>query len=243
MPEIVICIPVWDNLRFTLVSTQQIFQTTPGDYALLVVDNGSEDDTPRFLRDMEAQHPDKFFTITNPENYGYPRALNQGIAWGIEHGCEYSLCLNNDIIITDASWLECLISPLREDRRQLVGARLIDFNELARFNGEIIPYLEGWALAFHKQFLEDVGRFDEEYSPGWFEDVDLSYRAVKAGYRLTQGASFEWQHRGTQRAGPLWHLGGQTGYGRLDSVGILKRNQAYFAEKFGLEKSERTWLD
>lgn len=234
MPETVVIIPVWDNLRFTLVSTQQILETTPGDFALLVVDNGSKDDTPKFLRDMEAKHPGKFFSITNPENYGYPRALNQGIAWGLERGCEYFLCLNNDIIITEKTWLECLIGPLREDPQQLVGARLIDFNDLVRFNGRIIPYLEGWALAFDKQFLVEVGRFDEAFTPGWFEDVDLSLRAVKAGYRLTQSICFTWRSHHAQGLGPLWHLYGQTGFRRLDFGPISERNRAYLAEKHGL---------
>jgi len=235
MPETVIVIPVWDQLRFTIVSVNQILDMTEGDYALLVVDNGSTDKTPEFLAEMRAKHPDRLFTITNPENRGYPTALNQGIAWGEERGCEYYLCLNNDIIITERGWLECFIGPLREDPRQLVGARLIDFNDLVRFEGHTIPYLEGWALALHRQFLKDVGRFDEAFSPGWFEDVDISYRAVRAGYKLTQSPCFAWRDMFVQIKGPVRHLYGQTGFRKLDFAPIAKRNRAYFARKWGFE--------
>jgi len=172
-----------------------------------------------------------FRVICNEENRGYGRALNQGIGLGMDEGF---MNLNNDIVVRDIDWLEKIISPLRENDRRLVGARMIDFNEATRFDGHIEPYLEGWCLAFSRTFVRELGVFDDDIFL-WFEDVELCLRAKKAGYEVMQCPSFEWDsHWAVPVRGPLVHLYGMTGFRRgIDFVAISATSreivrQAYY---------------
>lgn len=59
---------------------------------------------------------------------------------------------------------------------------------LAALDASTFPVVEaqyvGWHLiAFHRNALEDVGRFDEAFFPGYWEDCDWGYRASLA-YKL-----------------------------------------------------------
>ena len=139
----------------------------------------------------------------------------------MDEGSRFFVNLNNDIMVRDTNWLEQIVSPLREDDRRLVGARMIDFNELTRFDGHIEPYLEGWCLAFSRTFVEQLGVFDDDIFL-WFEDVEICLRARRAGYEVMQSPAFEWDsHRAMPIKGPLLHLYGMTGFRRgLDFVGI-----------------------
>ena len=150
---------------------------------LIIIDNGSTDGTYLRLVELQRQYQHRLRLKYNETNLGFPVGMNQGLQMA---SGEYMVCASNDIWFYRPEWLEMLIAPLRLNKRILAGPRLVDFNELTRVDGKIIHYLEGWMLAFHKQFLNDVGYFDEGFSPGWFEDVDLSWRAVRHGYELVQ---------------------------------------------------------
>lgn len=209
MPEASLIIVAWDNFPLTQRFVSQCLGETEGDVEVIVIDNGSTDLTTQWLDGMTYIEPRLTF-IHNTENQGYPRALNQGLM--IARG-DYLVCLNNDLIVLRASWLQELLEPLRENPKCLVGARMIEGNEQVNVDGWTPDYLEGWCLAFHRQFLSNVGWFDEGYSPAFVEDVDLCWRAECHGYEVMQCPAFEWGYEGVVMLnGPLHHLYGQTTY-------------------------------
>jgi len=84
-------------------------------------------------------------------------------------------------------------------------------------------------LAFHRRFLRDVGYFDEGFSPAWFEDADLSWRAQRHGYELVQVDTL-----------PVRHLYGCSAlcnpkkFHEIDGIGVpevSRRSGEYFRDK------------
>jgi hypothetical protein len=47
-----------------------------------------------------------------------------------------------------------------------------------------VPYVTGAALAVHRRVLDEIGLFDEQFSPFYYEEVDWCYRVRAAGYRV-----------------------------------------------------------
>ena len=47
-----------------------------------------------------------------------------------------------------------------------------------------IDYASGCAVAVRREFLEGMGGFNEDYWPGYFEEVDLCWRAHGAGHEV-----------------------------------------------------------
>jgi dolichol-phosphate mannosyltransferase len=68
----------------------------PGEWKLLVVNDGSRDATPRLLSRLTAEIP-LLTVITHPTNRGYGAALRTGMRYAIDHGYAYALFLDSDL--------------------------------------------------------------------------------------------------------------------------------------------------
>ena len=96
-------------VRFTRLCLQALFRHTRPAWELIVVDNGSTDDTAAYLAGVQDATAVPVTVITNPRNVGFPAAINQGLQAA---SGEYLVLLNNDAVVTDG-WLDQLIALTR----------------------------------------------------------------------------------------------------------------------------------
>ena len=92
VPDLSIVIPTWNNKSVLGPCLQSIYDSDPKiSFQIIVVDNGSTDQTCDFLTERYPQ----VLIVRNEENLGFSRACNQGIrtAQG-----RYILLLNNDTL-------------------------------------------------------------------------------------------------------------------------------------------------
>ena len=90
---------------------ESIIKNTPEDiYELIIVDNGSSDGTPEYLRKLALKN-DNVRLQLNPTNKGYSAGNNDGIK--IARG-EYIVLLNSDTLVPPG-WLDSLLAPLTVD--------------------------------------------------------------------------------------------------------------------------------
>jgi GT2 family glycosyltransferase/glycosyltransferase involved in cell wall biosynthesis len=166
---------------------------------IIMVDNGSTDNSIEFVRN---NFP-KVKILKNDVN-NYCRANNLGInrAKG-----EYIAFLNNDTKV-EKDWLSELVKIISEDNRiGAVGGKTlypdgkisnVGHYELPNFywgekgaqeekdRYEEIgkrPSLCGVAVLYPKKVFDNLGLFDEDFIV-YMEDVDMSYRLIKADYTL-----------------------------------------------------------
>jgi len=233
-----------DNLLFTRMCIESVLTCTeyPA-YELIVVDNGSTDGTPQYLRELAASNS-QVRLVLNSRNAGFARACNQGavLATG-----EVVVLLNDDTLVTPG-WLPRLIAPLADPGIGLAGAvtnrigneaeipvsyrtwgELLDFTrERARTHaGRIIDIgtVTMFCMALRREALERIGPLDQRFEIGMLEDDDYSRRAREAGYRLVCAED------------AFVHHFGETSFGKLVSTGrygeILEENKRRFEEKWG----------
>lgn len=103
-------IPVYNQLEFTKACLESIRKNTLfKGYHLVVIDNASTDDTLKWL----LRYRDANMTIiSNGENLGFVKAINQGIELS---RADYVGFLNNDIEVSKG-WLTNLIEILASDK-------------------------------------------------------------------------------------------------------------------------------
>jgi GT2 family glycosyltransferase len=169
---------------------------------IVVVDNGSADGTPALLR---AEFP-SVAVLRLPQNQGYARANNAALRRALAAGAEFAALVNDDVEV-EPGWLQTLLDGAAahpeaglfcgtllfrgEERINSTGleidrfgrARDRDFGvpraRAAREDGPVAGVSGGAALV-RCDLLRRTGLFDPGYF-AYYEDVDLSLRAARAG--------------------------------------------------------------
>ena len=180
---------------YTQQCLEHLQRTVPSDVRIIVINNGSQDETSEKLREYPWVD-----TISNGTNLGCARAWNQGI--DSSPLASWRIFLNNDVLLP-ANWLNGLmdaaeslaldiVSPAMregiinysfEERASFVTTRMRD---LAR-----LGFPHGVCFAVRRTVFEKIGRFDEAFKFGQFEDTDFFRRASAAGFTsATVGTSF-----------------------------------------------------
>jgi GT2 family glycosyltransferase len=172
---------------------------------VIVVDNGSSDDTPRGLADYAS----RVRVVTLPSNLGFVRGMNAGIAAAAED--DDVVLLNNDLVFTQPDWLQrlrdaayaapdtgvvgCrLLGPEVEGRVYHVGGYIEaddlhgQQTECGRVEREVGQYPRqrrvqavAFAVAYlRRDCIERIGGLDESFH-SYFEDTDYCLRAADVG--------------------------------------------------------------
>jgi GT2 family glycosyltransferase len=165
-------------------------------FALVVVDNGSTDDTPRLFREFAYPWPLRY--ARNESNASVLAAYNQ--AWRLA-ATEFVCFLHNDTTMLEPAWLARLLAPLAEPHVGLTGlygvkrvrrdgryagrsiVHSLAEGPTVRAPWEEVAAVDGVCLCLRRATLEVVGGIDEGY--GFFHgyDRDLSFAVRERGGR------------------------------------------------------------
>jgi GT2 family glycosyltransferase len=195
-------------------------QQTYGNFEIILVDNGSHDDSITFMK----EHYPRVRIVQLSSNTGFAGGTNAGIR--SSHG-ELILTLNNDTCVF-SDFIEKLIQPMvRDTGVGMCASKMISPDKKINSTGiclsrsgaawdrggfeqdtgqyddevEIFGPCAGAAL-YRKTMLDEIGLFDEDFFL-FMEDVDLAFRAQLAGWKCvyTPKARVIHKHGGTARAG------------------------------------------
>lgn len=177
--------PIWNKSEVThhfLYHNWRVYQTIP-EVEFIVIDNGSQDNTPSILVHWKKTMGDRLVIHTNPENRGFGPANNQGAE--LARG-DILIFLSNDVIAM-SDYVSIIKQELECIPTDLLGAQLLAYDTgWNKFGDEIVPYLAGWCVACTKSTWKQLGGFDERYVPCDYEDLDLSLTAKQEGIPIRQ---------------------------------------------------------
>jgi GT2 family glycosyltransferase len=186
-----IILPCWNNLEFTKLCIDSIVNNTRNiTYHIIVVNNASTDGTGEYLLKLQKEI-ENLTIITNKENLGWVKALNQGIKAG---DGDYVCFLNNDTLVTDM-WLDKLISRFDNHiaavgpiSNAVSGRQHISHNR-AGIIVEQTKFLIGFCLLIRRDVLDmlyklDSYYLDERFGLGSSEEIDLAIRINKLAYSM-----------------------------------------------------------
>lgn len=148
--------------------------------------------------------------IENPENKGFSGAVNEGVR---QSTGSYLFLLNNDVKLLNRSYENALEKFKKDDELFAVSfaqkeydGRIIGKNEIYwdrgmihhRAASNLEPGINAWAeggsAIFDRAKYDMLNGFDELFSPFYWEDVDLSYRAWKSGFNTLFDPSILVEH-------------------------------------------------
>lgn len=134
---------------------------------LILVDNGSSDDSLDFIRRVEAPFP--ISIVANAHNESFSDANNQGAELA---GGELVLLLNNDVEPFERSWLRELVACLRRHEAGIAGATLVFPKEGSAW-GYLVQHRAMMLLDGPDYHHADLrGHGDDPFAEGFGEDAE-----------------------------------------------------------------------
>lgn len=246
MPSVSIIIPVYKKLNEFSQYLQHNIQFF-GECEIIIVNDDPKAHLPKDIPAIDFNNR-KVVWINHQENQGFARSVNDGATQATG---EYLFLLNTDVKLLDSSWRNILPEFLENSNLFAISlaqkekdGRTVGRNELYFENGLFhhrgLPpnskfenlnsnllstgWAEGGSTIIRKSMWDKLNAFDESYSPFYWEDVDLSYRAKLRGWQVffAPGIVVEHHHEST--------IG--TEYTKSQVHEIAFRNQLYFTNKF-----------
>ncbi|MBD7909851.1 MULTISPECIES: glycosyltransferase family 2 protein [Clostridium] len=245
-----IIILTYNNLEYTQICVKSIKQYNSSDsYELLVVDNNSSDDTPNWLNEQS-----DIKCILNKENKGFPAGCNQGIMIAEKENDIF--LLNNDTVIMPNSIFNLRLALYSNENIGATGSvsnSISYYQQISNQYGTFDEYMDyalqnnipndeeyeqrlklvGFAMLIKRKVLDKIGLLDERFTPGNFEDDDISLRIVMEGYKLL-----------LCRDSYIHHFGSVSFKKDADKyIKLLNTNEKKFEEKWGFSTRYNLIID
>lgn len=179
-----VVIPVLNQLHYTKQCVASLLAAGTPEQALLIVDNGSSDDTPAWLR----EHPE-LPSVRNRVNLGCGGAWTQGAL--LAEG-EWVVLLNNDILACNDA-MGSMLAAARQHGLDVVSPALfegpLDYDFAATSEGYLAAmrgsvrrgWFHGVCFAVHRSVFEKIGFPDTDRQLGGREDVEFLVRCLRNG--------------------------------------------------------------
>jgi len=249
-PKISICIVTYNRVDLLRACVESIYaRTSYANYDILIYSNGCSDGTVEYLKSLESSnnnvkvvYSDKNEVFVIPNNKLMQMANSNDV-----------VLLNNDVLVK-RDWLTHLCHAARfYNEAGVIGSRVLyPDGRLQEYGSEIyvdgtghnigkeddiaeamynkvktVPYVSGCCMYIKRSTISEIGMFDEDYSPCYYEDSDYCYRAWQSGMTTIVTPLSELIH----------HEGASAGTDETNDSGF-KKYQLINKEKFLLKHKD-----
>jgi len=188
-----VIIPVYKNINLFIKNLNHNLPFLK-DCQIIIVN-----DDPQTSLKKELKSYKNIILIENKENLGFGRAVNCGVQKAKN---QYLMLINSDVVLNDTSYLTGLnhfklknvfaVSFAQKEKDgTIVGKNRVYWNRgflnhqrATNLDLGINSWAEGGACLIDKKKFLALHGFDPLYTPFYWEDIDLSYRAWKTGYKI-----------------------------------------------------------
>ena len=205
--KVEVIILTWNGKEDTIECLNSLQKVKYDNFDITVVDNASTDDSAEIIA---AEFP-SVKLIKNNMNLMYAGGNNVAIKEALNGDAVHILILNNDTILHE-DFLEHLVKAFRSDEKVGIVAPKINYYNNRKliwyaggfvnfFTGNIyhkglrkqddgkydlsneVDYATGCCMLIKRELFEKIGLLDEAYYI-YTEDVDFSFKAQAAGYKV-----------------------------------------------------------
>ena len=200
-PEITLIITNWNGSKLLRECLPTVLEAVRFDrhhcYEVMVIDDCSNDNSLEILAD---EFPE-VRTEQTPQNLGFQEANNYAVKLAES---KIVMPMNNDIKL-DPKALHYLAQHFDNKDTFAVSGKIFAFDQTTFLYGNRGGYFQkghfhlyekppeddsqtlfacGGAFMVNRQKYLDLGGFDSMYHPLYYEEIDLSYRALKRGWKV-----------------------------------------------------------
>lgn len=191
-----IVIPNWNGKELLQKHLPAVLRAA-GRSEVIVVDDASTDDSARLLQHtfprVKVIQKDRHEGFASTVNVGASRAAGEVVVL-LNSDCEPEKDFIQKLLVhfddPNVFAVACMDKSIEGGRVTLRGRGIAKWrrgyfiHERGEVDTTTTAWVSGGSGAFRKSVWQKLGGMDELFDPFYWEDIDLSYRALKAGYRL-----------------------------------------------------------
>lgn len=185
--EVSVIIPVYNLSCWIEKCIKSVLEQTVSNIEIIVVDDGSKDDSYELVKRMQQEHGEKILLLSQ-ENSGQAVARNR--AMDIAHG-EYIVFVDGDDYIS-SDYIECLLNKIKKDNLDCVVCGYERVDENGKVLQQVCPnvsndmyqmkFLAACSKIFRLSYLRENNiRFPEGRL---YEDVSFSWQVMFLSQRI-----------------------------------------------------------
>lgn len=193
----------WNSSLDIVSSIKNILNSDYKNFRIILIDNFSKEDDINSLKKIYEKYKDlcEIHLLLNNENYGYAGGNNRGYEYLVNNNLKGDILILNPDVLISKNTIGQLNIVLNSDLR--IGAVmcrsinsdskiLYDYISMSGLNQKWLTsnthftetsYVAGSCMLLKRNVIDKIGLFNSNFFMYW-EEVDLSFRIKKIGYKL-----------------------------------------------------------
>lgn len=202
MKKLVI-IPTYNEKENIEKIIRKVF-SLPGDFNLLIVDDGSPDGTGDIIKSLQPEFSQKLHILERKGKLGLGTAYIAGFKWGLQHNYDYIFEMDADFSHNPDD-LNRLFEATQQGADVVIGSRYIRGGKVVNWPWDRIFISKGGAfytrlitwmpvndptagfVCYSSKVLSSIP-LDEVHFIGYAFQIEMKYRAWKMGFKIKEVA-------------------------------------------------------
>ena len=202
MDRKIVIIPTYNEKENIEAITRKVF-SLPGDFHILVIDDGSPDGTAGIVKGLRTEFPERLHLLERSGKHGLGTAYLTGFKWSLEHGYDYIFEMDADFSHNPDDLLRLHAACTEQGADLAVGSRychgvsvvdwpmsriIMSYYASAYVRGvlnmKVFDTTAGF-VCYSRKVLETID-LDAVQMKGYGFQIEMKYTAYRLGFKIVE---------------------------------------------------------
>ena len=202
MDRKIVIIPTYNEKENIEAITRKVF-SIPGEFQILVIDDGSPDGTAGIVKDLQQEFPERLHLLERNGKQGLGTAYLTGFRWSLDHGYDYIFEMDADFSHNPDDLLRLYAACAEQGADLAVGSRychgvsvvdwpmsriIMSYYASAYVRGvlnmKVFDTTAGF-VCYTRKVLETID-LDAVRMKGYGFQIEMKYTAYKLGFKISE---------------------------------------------------------
>ena len=202
MDRKIVIIPTYNEKENIEAITRKVF-SLPGDFQILVIDDGSPDGTATIVKGLQTEFPERLHLLERSGKQGLGTAYLTGFKWSLEHGFDYVFEMDADFSHNPDDLLRLYAACAEQGADLSVGSRychgvsvvdwpmsriIMSYYASAYVRGILRMHVFDTTAGFvcySRKVLETID-LDAVQMKGYGFQIEMKYTAYRLGFKIVE---------------------------------------------------------
>ena len=202
MDKKIVIIPTYNEKENIEAITRKVF-SLPGDFQILIIDDGSPDGTATIVKGLQTEFPERLHLLERNGKQGLGTAYLTGFKWSLDHGYDYVFEMDADFSHNPDDLLRLYAACAEQGADLAVGSRychgvsvvdwpmsriIMSYYASAYVRGvlgmKVFDTTAGF-VCYTRKVLETID-LDAIQMKGYGFQIEMKYTAYRLGFKISE---------------------------------------------------------